>query len=77
MVLRETLVLVTIGVAIGLPCALASGRWISSKLFGLTPADPGTIALATLIILIAAMAAGYIPARRAARLDPMLALRNE
>jgi predicted permease len=77
MVLRETLLLVAIGVAIGLPCALASGRLIASKLFGLTPADPSTIALAIAIIFTATALAGYIPARRASKIDPMTALRVE
>jgi predicted permease len=77
MVLRETLLLVAIGVAIGLPCALASGRLIASKLFGLTPADPTTIALAIAIIFTATALAGYIPARRASKIDPMTALRVE
>jgi ABC-type antimicrobial peptide transport system permease subunit len=75
MILRETLWLVAIGVAIGLPCALLSGRWITSRLFGLTTADPISIAAAIAIILGATMLAGYVPARRAARTDPMQALR--
>jgi ABC-type antimicrobial peptide transport system permease subunit len=77
MVLRETLLLVAIGVAIGLPCALASGRLIASKLFGLTPADPATVAMAITIIFIATLLAGYLPARRTSRIDPMNALRVE
>jgi len=77
MVLRETFGLVAIGVAIGLPCALASGRLIANRLFGLTPSDPLTIALAILIILTATALAGYIPARRASRVDPMQALRAD
>jgi len=75
MVLRETLWLVATGVAIGLPCAMISGRWITSRLFGLTAADPVSIAAAIAIILGATMLAGYVPARRAARTDPMQALR--
>ena len=75
MVLRETLRLVAIGVAIGLPCALALGRLIANRLFGLTPSDPLTIALAILIILVATMMAGFVPAHRASRIDPMQALR--
>jgi predicted permease len=77
MVLRETLWLVAIGVSIGLPAALLSGRWITSRLFGLTTADPISIAAAISIILGATMLAGYVPARRAARTDPMQALRCE
>ena len=77
MVLREVLWLVAVGVAIGLPCAMAAARLLAGRLFGLSPADPSTIALAILVILAAAAFAGYLPARRAARVDPMTALRNE
>ena len=77
MVLRETFWLVGAGVAIGLPCALASGRLIANRLFGLTPADPFTIAVAIITVLAATSLAGYLPARRASRVDPMQALRLE
>ncbi len=77
LVLRETLRLVALGVGIGLPCALAAGRLIANQLFGLTPADPATIAIAIAIIFGATLLAGYLPARRAARVDPMVALRCE
>jgi ABC-type antimicrobial peptide transport system permease subunit len=75
MVLLETLWLVAIGVAIGLPCAIASGRLIGNRLFGLTTADPTAMAVAILIILGATALAGFVPARRASRIDPMQALR--
>ena len=77
LVLRETLLLVMLGVAIGLPAALAATRLISSLLFGLTPADPTTIALAIFVMLGVAGLAGYLPANRASRVDPMVALRYE
>jgi len=77
MVLREVLWMVAIGVAIGLLGALASGRLIGSRLFGLTPADPATLVLAISVILLAAALAGFVPARRASRIDPMNALRSE
>jgi predicted permease len=77
MVLRETLWMVAIGVTIGLLSALASGRLIGSKLFGLSPADPATLAMAISVILLAAVLAGFLPARRASRIDPMNALRFE
>jgi predicted permease len=76
MVLRETLWLVGIGVAIGLPCAIAAGRLVGNRLFGLTAADPATMATAIMIILGATLLAGFVPARRASRIDPMNALRD-
>jgi predicted permease len=77
LVLRETLLLVSIGLLIGLGAALATTRLISSLLFGLTPNDPVTIALAALLLIAVATAAGYLPARRGSRVDPMVALRHE
>jgi predicted permease len=77
MVLRETLGMVAIGVVIGLMCALASGRLIGSRLFGLTAADPATLALSISVIVLGAILAGFLPARRASRIDPMNALRCE
>jgi predicted permease len=77
LVLREGLAPVLIGVAIGLPAALAGARLITSLLFGLTPADPLTICVATMLLLAVAALAGYLPARKASRVDPMTALRCE
>ena len=77
MVLRESLALVAIGVAIGLPIVIAVSKLIKSLLFGLTPADPWALALASLLMIAIAALAGYIPARRASRTDPMTALRYE
>jgi predicted permease len=77
LVARETLWLVLIGLAIGLPAALVAARLISSRLFGLTPTDPLTITLATALLAVVARLAGYLPARRASRVDPMVALRCE
>jgi len=77
LVMRETLLLVIIGAAIGLPAALAATRLISSQLFGLTGTDPVTLSLATLLLIVVAAFAGYLPAKRASRVDPMVALRYE
>lgn len=77
MVLRETLLLVGAGIAVGLPCALVQGLWISSRLFGLAPWDPATLLAVTASIVVTALCAGLVPARRAARVDPITALRME
>ena len=77
MVLRETLWLVLVGVAIGLPCALAAARFASGLLFGLKAHDPATIGLASSVMIAVGVLAGYLPARRASRVDPMVALRYE
>jgi ABC-type antimicrobial peptide transport system permease subunit len=77
MVMRETILLVFIGVSIGVLCSLLTGKYVSSMLFGLVPNDPATIAVAVLSLCSVAALAGYIPARRASRVDPMVALRYE
>jgi predicted permease len=77
MVMNETMLVVLIGAALGLGTALIVTRFISSLLFGLIPNDPLTILLAALLLIGVAALAGYLPARRAARVDPMVALRNE
>lgn len=77
LVLRESLILVLIGVAIGLPAVIGAGKLISSLLYGLTPADPLTLVMATLLMIGVASLASYIPARRAAKVDPIVALRYE
>jgi predicted permease len=77
LVLRETLTLVGTGVAVGIPMALAAARMVSGSLFGLTAADPMTMAIATVLLLAVAALAGYVPAHRAACVDPMNALRYE
>jgi predicted permease len=77
MVLRDSLVLISAGILIGLPLALGGTRWLSSFLFGVQRMDPLAIGSAVLLILVMALAAGYLPARRAAKIDPMRALRHE
>ena len=77
MVLRDSLSLVGVGVLVGLPGAYAIGRLLESTLFGLEPADPFTAAAALAVLAMVAALAAWLPARRAARIDPMAALRNE
>ncbi len=77
MVLRETAVLIAIGLAVGVPASLVSARLIQSKLFGLKPADPLTLGAAVGIMVAVAVISGYLPARRASRVDPLIALRYE
>ena len=77
LVLREALVLVVIGLGIGLVAALMVTKTAASLLYELKPNDPLTIALATVLLATVAVLAGFFPARRAARVDPMIALRDE
>ena len=77
MVMREGLILALVGIAIGLPAALAASRLVSKVLFGLSPTDPLSMTAAAITLLALALAACYIPARRAAKVDPMVALRYE
>ena len=77
LVLRESIILVVIGLALGLGAALLTTKTAGSLLFGLKPNDPITIALASSVLLAVAVFAGYLPARRASRVDPMTALREE
>jgi predicted permease len=77
LVMKEVLVLLGIGLAVGVPAAIGLGRLVASQLYGIQPHDPG-IALITLLLLTAvSAAAGLIPAHRASRIDPVLALRYE
>jgi predicted permease len=77
MVMRDVLILVGIGIAVGVPAALALTSVVRSQLYGLSGHDPITLVLATVGLAVVAFAAGYIPAIRASRLDPMRALRYE
>jgi ABC-type antimicrobial peptide transport system permease subunit len=77
LVMREVLLLLTIGLVIGVPSALALGKYVASQLYGIQARDPW-IAIGTMAVLIVVSAlAGLIPAQRASRIDPVLALRYE
>jgi ABC-type antimicrobial peptide transport system permease subunit len=77
MMLRQVLALAAIGLAIGLAAAWESAHFVASFLFGMKAEDPLAIWGSAAVLLSAALVAGYGPARRAARVDPMVALRNE
>ncbi len=77
MVLRETLTLTLVGIAVGVPCALAAARLIKGLLFNVTLYDPITLALVPLVLVAIGALASYVPARRAMKVDPMIALRHE
>jgi macrolide transport system ATP-binding/permease protein len=77
MVLREVLMLAGIGIAASVPGALAASKLVESFLFGMRPNDPWALAAAVATLLVAALVAGYLPARKASSIDPMVALRHE
>jgi ABC-type antimicrobial peptide transport system permease subunit len=77
LVLRGAFGQIGIGLALGIPAAIGAGCLISSQLFGVTPWDPMVLSAATMLLLITALIAAVIPARRAASVDPMHALRTE
>jgi predicted permease len=77
MVLREAFALVLIGMLLGLPMALAAGRLVASQLYGLKTSDPLTLFTAIGLLVTVASLAAYLPARRASKVDPMVALRYE
>jgi ABC-type antimicrobial peptide transport system permease subunit len=77
MVMREGLVLTVIGVIVGLPTAYFAARVLGTLTYGISPADPLTFAMAALLFVSLGVAAGIVPARRAARVDPVIALRAE
>jgi len=76
-ILREALLLAALGVAIGVPVALTLARFIKSQLYGVAPTDPVTLIGAGVLLIAVAVLAAWIPARRAAKVDPVAALRHE
>ena len=77
LVLKESMTLLGVGIVLGVPAALAATRLLQSQLFGIRSSDPVTVLSAVLIVAGTTMVAGYFPARRATRVDPMVALRYE
>jgi predicted lysophospholipase L1 biosynthesis ABC-type transport system permease subunit len=77
LVMKEVLILLTLGLAIGVPSALALGRFVSTQLYEIKATDPWTAVASILLLASVAALAGWIPARRASRIDPILALRYE
>jgi predicted permease len=77
LVMREVLLLLVIGLAVGVPAAMALSRYVSSQLYGIEPQDPQIAGATVLLLALVSSAAGLIPAHRASRIDPILALRHE
>ena len=77
LVMKEVLILLSIGLAIGIPAAMALGRYVAAQLYGIEPRDPWIAGSTVLVLATVSAAAGLIPARRASRIDPILALRHE
>jgi ABC-type lipoprotein release transport system permease subunit len=77
MVLRGALTQAGIGLAIGIPVALLAARWMKDQLFEVKTYDPLSLLTAVVVLLLSATVAGFVPARRAANVEPMSALRTE
>jgi ABC-type antimicrobial peptide transport system permease subunit len=77
MILREALILTILALSIGLACALVLTRALRSLLFGVSPTDPGTLLAVSAAVLAVAALSAFLPAWRATRVDPMVALRYE
>jgi predicted permease len=77
LVMREVLLLLTIGLAVGIPAAMALGRFVATQLYGIQPRDPWIAGSTMMVLTLVSTAAGLIPAHRASRIDPILALRHE
>jgi predicted permease len=77
LVIREILLLVVVGITVGIPITLAGSRLVTNLLYGFHGTDPASLAAAVMLLLLVAVFAGYFPARRASKVDPMVALRYE
>jgi ABC-type antimicrobial peptide transport system permease subunit len=77
LVMREVLLLLAIGLAVGVPAGMALGRYVAAQLYGIQPNDPWMAGSTVLLLALVSAAAGLIPAHRASRIDPIMALRCE
>jgi len=77
LIMRESMILVAVGVVIGIAIALGTSRFVATLLFGLPPTDAMSMSIAMLVMITVSAFAGYLPARRASRVDPMVALHRE
>jgi ABC-type antimicrobial peptide transport system permease subunit len=75
--MREVLLLLAVGLALGLPAGLALGQYVASQLYGIQPNDPWMAGSTMVLLAVVSIAAGLIPAHRASRIDPIMALRCE
>jgi macrolide transport system ATP-binding/permease protein len=77
LVMKDVLLLLVLGLAVGIPAAVALGRLVATQLYGIKANDPAIAIGSMAVLIIVATLAGFIPARRASRIDPILALRYE
>jgi ABC-type antimicrobial peptide transport system permease subunit len=77
LVMRDVIFVLTVGISAGLVAALVAVSLLQKMLFGVEPRDTATMVIAVCLLSVMALAAGYLPARRATRVDPMMALRSE
>jgi ABC-type antimicrobial peptide transport system permease subunit len=77
MMVAQILVWIGLGTVAGISCSLIGARWVRALLFGIKPNDPATLTAAAIALVAVAIGAAYIPARRAAKVDPMVGLRYE
>jgi ABC-type antimicrobial peptide transport system permease subunit len=77
LVMREVILLLAVGLALGIPAAMALGRYVGSQLYGIQPHDPQIAMWTVLVLAVVSVLAGMIPAHRASRTDPILVLRTE
>ena len=77
LIMRDVLLMLASGLTLGVVASLAAGKLVTSLLYGVKPSDPATLTAAVLVLALATALAGYLPARRASRLEPTVTLREE